>query len=253
MDSEHLIIPDVHAAPGTQNRHLEAVGNLIVERKPDVIVQIGDFADMHSLCSHNDNLQFEGSRYREDVEKAINDMTVMLEPVFQENMRLNRNRKRMYWPRMVLTLGNHEHRITRLINKNPQLEGAIGIEDLEYENFGWEVHDYLHPVEIDGVRYVHYAQQLNSDRPISRAHLIANRRYGSYTTGHVQGLDYYCSNAANPRVQCIVAGSFYLDEPQYLGPQGNEHWRGVIYKRHVRDGLYDPEFISIDNLIWDYT
>lgn len=249
---KHLVIPDIHSSEESSSEHLEAIGNMIVERKPDVVVQIGDFADMQSLCSYNNRLQFEGTRYARDLEVVKEDMFTMLRPLYQFNSRRIRNRKAQWWPRMVLTLGNHEYRIQRLIEEDPRLIGSIGLHDLEYEEFGWEVYPFLQPVNIENVNYVHYAQQLNSSNAITRAHLIASRRFGSFTVGHTQGLDYYCSNSYNPRIQCIVAGSCYLHEPSYLSPQGNEHWRGIVFKNNVYNGTYDPEFISINSLIQDW-
>jgi len=42
----HLIISDVQVKPGDNYWFLKAIGNYIVETRPDVVVNIGDFADM---------------------------------------------------------------------------------------------------------------------------------------------------------------------------------------------------------------
>ena len=44
LGSVHAIIPDVQARAGVDLSHLAWVGNYIAEKRPDVIVQIGDFA-----------------------------------------------------------------------------------------------------------------------------------------------------------------------------------------------------------------
>ena len=49
----HLIISDVQVRPGRDYRFLEAIGNYIIETRPDVVVNIGDFADMESLCTYD--------------------------------------------------------------------------------------------------------------------------------------------------------------------------------------------------------
>ena len=56
-----------------------------------------------------------------------------------------KHKEKVYKPRMVLTLGNHENRIDRAVNNNPTLEGLIKVEDLEYDK-DWEVHQFLRPV-----------------------------------------------------------------------------------------------------------
>ncbi len=253
--TDHLVIPDTQVSYGVPADHLTAIGNMIVDRKPEVVVHLGDHADLPSLCSANNRLQYEGARYQQDVESALEGMEKMLSPLREYNESRAKNNKKQYRPRMVLTIGNHEHRITRLLEEDPRLIGAIGLGDLRYEEFGWEVYPFLDPVNIDGVNYVHYAKQLRSPRPIERAHLIAQRKLASFTVGHTQGLEYYVSHGSyetRDRIQCIIAGSCYLHDEEYQGAQGNPHWRGLIYKHSVENGQYDPEFISVERLIKEY-
>jgi hypothetical protein len=50
---KHLFIPDVQAKEGVPFDHLDWIGRFIVDKKPDVIIQAGDFADMPSLSSYD--------------------------------------------------------------------------------------------------------------------------------------------------------------------------------------------------------
>ena len=47
----HLIIPDCQVRPGDDLSFLNWIGQYIIDKKPDVIVHLGDFADMPSLSS----------------------------------------------------------------------------------------------------------------------------------------------------------------------------------------------------------
>ena len=68
---KHLIIPDTQVKRGVDLSYLEWIGKYIVDKKPDVIVQIGDFADMPSLSSYDvGKKSFEGRRYKDDIEAA---------------------------------------------------------------------------------------------------------------------------------------------------------------------------------------
>ncbi len=49
----HAIIPDCQVKDGVDLSYLTWVGKYLAEKKPDVIVQIGDFADMPSLSSYD--------------------------------------------------------------------------------------------------------------------------------------------------------------------------------------------------------
>ena len=51
--SKILVIPDVQAKPGVDFQYLNKLGHYIVEKRPDTIVCIGDFADMPSLSSYD--------------------------------------------------------------------------------------------------------------------------------------------------------------------------------------------------------
>lgn len=251
---EHLFIPDTQVKPDVPLQHLTALGNYIVEKQPDVIVHIGDHADMPSLSLYDvGKRQFEGRRYRADIEAAQDGMEALLTPLWEYNARRAKNKMRMYRPRMILTLGNHEHRIQRAVDLDAKLEGTIGVDDLAYVAFGWEVYPFLQPVRVDGINYVHYVQHDNSPGAVSRAHLIAARRHGSYSVGHRQTLDYYVSPHLNPdtgkRMQVLMCGAYYQHNEDYMGPQGNQHWRGVVHKKEVDNGQYDPQFLSIDYML----
>ena len=48
---KHLIIPDTQVKPNSPTDHLRWAGLYAAEKKPDVIVMIGDFFDMESLSA----------------------------------------------------------------------------------------------------------------------------------------------------------------------------------------------------------
>lgn len=151
---KHCIIPDTQVKPGNNLDFLEAVGNYLVAKQPEVVVQIGDFADMPSLCSYDVGTKsFEGRRYKEDILAAQMGMQRLLAPIQAYNKKAKRTKHKQYLPRMVLTLGNHEQRITKAVNNDAKLDGTIGLEDLKYAEAGWEVYPFLQPVVIDGIAY----------------------------------------------------------------------------------------------------
>ena len=77
----HLIIPDCQVKPGVPIDHLRWAGNYAAEKKPDVIINIGDFADMPSLSSYDvGKKSFEGRTYQADVEASRNGMALFVDP-----------------------------------------------------------------------------------------------------------------------------------------------------------------------------
>ena len=81
-----LVIPDCQVKPGIPTEHLEWAGKAIVDYRPDVVVNIGDFADMPSLSTHDKvgSKYFEGKRYKDDIAFAKIGMKKLLKPCMIE-------------------------------------------------------------------------------------------------------------------------------------------------------------------------
>jgi hypothetical protein len=252
MPIKHFVIPDVQAKPGIDFSYLRAAGNYIVEKKPDVIVCIGDFADLPSLSSYDRGMKsFEGRSYTNDLWAAREAMDALLEPLFAEQKRLKRNKEKNYYPRMVLTLGNHENRINRVINEDRKLEGLISTEDLPYQD--WEVKPFLEVECIDGIAYSHYFTSGVMGRPITTAQALLNKKHMSCFAGHQQGRQIaYARRADGKEMTAIICGSFYEHDEDYLGPQGNQHFRGCYMLHEVDDGAFDEMAVSLRYLKENY-
>jgi hypothetical protein len=246
----HLVIPDAQIRAEDNLQFITAIGNYIVEKKPDTIVNIGDFADMPSLSSYDvGKKSFEGRRYTSDIGAAHQGMEALLAPLKEYNKRMRKTRHATYIPTMVLTLGNHENRINRAINNDAKLEGLISIDDLGYRKYGWEVHDFLEVVMLNGVAYSHYFVTGVAGRPASSASAQLNKKHQSCIAGHQQGLQIATGNHADGRmITSIIAGSCYEHDEDYLGPQGNRHWRGILVLNDVHDGEFDLMPVSLKYL-----
>lgn len=252
--TKHVVIPDVQFKKGHDTTFLTAIGNYIVEKKPDTIVCIGDFADMPSLSSYDmGKKSFEGRRYKADIEAAHHGMEALLEPLWAFNRRLKRNRKGPYVPRLVFTMGNHENRIQRVVENDPKLDGTISLEDLKYKEFGWEVHDFLDPVVIDGIAYCHYFSSGVLGRPVVSARQLVIKKHMSCTMGHVQNWDLHREVRADGKpVLGLFVGACYEHNEDYLGPQGNTYDRGFWVKHEVADGHYHPLYVSLQYVKANY-
>lgn len=246
----HLVIPDVQVKPGHDTGFLNAIGNYIVSKKPDVVVCIGDFADMPSLSSYDvGKKSFEGRRYKDDILATHIAMSALMQPIKDYNKKQRRTKHSLYQPRFVMTLGNHENRIDRVINGDAKLDGTISIDDLAYKDFGWEVIPFLEPIIIDGVAYCHYFVTGLAGRPAATAAAQFRKTNMSCIAGHQQGLQIAtASRADGARLTSVIAGSCYEHDEDYLGHQGNNHWRGVLVLHEVHNGQFDLMPVSLDFL-----
>lgn len=205
---------------------------------------------MPSLSSYDvGKKSFEGRRYTKDVEASQSAMGALLTPMMMLQARQYRDKKKVYRPKMILTLGNHENRIDRAINNDPKLEGLIAQSDLGYEGFGWEVVPFLRTVVVEGVAFSHYFVTGQAGRPASTANAQLNKKHMSCVAGHQQGLQIATAHRADgQRLTSIIAGSCYLHDEEYLGEQGNIHWRGILMLHDVHDGEFDLMPVSLKYL-----
>lgn len=246
-----LIIPDTQVKPGVNLDHLTHAGQYIVDKRPDVIVHLGDHFDMESLSSYDKGkLSAEGRRYKEDLEAGHRGMNALLLPLVELQLQQAKNRKKVYTPRMVFCTGNHENRADRVTSNNPEFNGFIGSELLGLEHYGWEVHPFLQPVEIEGIFFVHYLANPMSGKPYAGTAMNQLKTVGrSFVVGHKQVLDVAIRPTIDGKHQIgIVAGAFYSHHEDYKGPTGNNHWRGIIMLNEVQDGYGDPMFVSLNYL-----
>lgn len=248
MSNTHLIIPDSHAHPDFHNDRFKWLGELIYDIRPDVVINIGDLADMASLCFHSKKIELEKARYKADCDVAIDAQEKLFHKFRQQKRKL---------PRMVWTLGNHDIRPQRWVDNNPEFEGVIKNEDIGFNDFPWhEVYPFLEPVEIDGVAYSHYFTSGIMGRPIGGvhpAHSMVSKYHKSMTAGHSHVFDYKVHKTPGANIAGLSVGCYVDYDAPYAGLLGNEMWsRGVVVKRNVKDGVYDLQWISLDAIKKEY-
>jgi hypothetical protein len=246
-----LVIPDTQVKEGVNTDHLEWAGKYIVDKRPDIIVHLGDHWDFESLSSYDKGkLSFEGRRLVKDIEAGKEGMKRLLDPLRRLQASQKRYKKPIYNPRLVFCCGNHEERLARIPSDMPEFDGLLGYEILGLEEDGWEFHDYLKTVEIDGIFFTHFMANPFSGRPYGGSVMNVLKTVGrSFVVGHRQVLDVAIRPTIDGKMQIgIVAGAFYSHDEIYKTPQGNGHWRGLVLLNDVRDGYADACFVSLDYL-----
>lgn len=248
MGIVHMVIPDVQAKPGHDFTYLNNIGRYMVEKKPDTVVCIGDFADMESLSSYDKGKKsFEGRRYLADIEASHDAMEAFLGPLWEYNAKAKKNKEKRYNPRLILTMGNHENRINRAVELQPELEGVLTTDALAYEAvYGWEVYPFLEVVHVDGVAYSHYFTSGVLGRPVTSARALLAKKHQSCVMGHVQTMDIATDYRADGTpILGLFSGCCYEHNEDYLGPQGNAHFRGFHMLYEVNNGSFYHHPISL--------
>ena len=245
----HLVIPDAHAHPNHHNRRAEWVGSLIHDLRPDVVIDMGDSADMPSLSSYDKGKRsFQGRTYRADVNAYLD---------FQDKLWRIARRSKKKLPRRVRLIGNHEQRIDRALDADPQLVGAIGYDDLELKRYYDDIVHYEGStpgvLEIDGVYYAHFFVAGLLGRPIGGEHPAyqhLTKKFQSCTAGHSHVFDYKMRPTGDGKRtnMCLVSGCLVDYQTDWAG-QMQALWNtGVAIKRGVENGRYDLEWVSLARL-----
>jgi hypothetical protein len=234
-------IPDCQLMDGVPMEHLSWAGQYLARKRPDVIVCGGDFGDFPSLSRFGRGTRkFEGLRYKKDLAAFHEGMELLLTPIKLEAG---------YTPRLEFTEGNHESHIERATQEWAFLDGLISRDDLKLEEYGWRVHDFLHPVSIGGVAFCHYFPSGVMGRPITTAPELLRKLHMSAVAGHQQGREIaFGRRADGGNMTAIITGSFYQHTVDFLSPFSNAHWRGLLMMHEVRNGQFDEMFVSIDFL-----
>lgn len=253
----HLILGDSHAQPNHNNNRFTWAGELTLERQPDVIVDIGDSADMASLCQYDiGNVRAEGRRYVDDIAAYRDAMDKFMAPINKYNDTHTRWKKKKYRPDFIKCRGNHEYRIARAASENPALYGHITYDDLEESKHGWKVYDFLEPCVIDNICYKHFFTSGIMGRPIggvNHARTLVSKTYMSSVCGHSHMRDFWeDTDAAGRKVFGLVVGCYFEHEESYT-TENDRFWRGLVYLNDVREGQADVEFIGMNQIRSKYS
>lgn len=253
-----LVIPDSHTRPGISNRRFKWLGKLVLDLKPDVVVDLGDFTDFPSLSSYDGSQLtggkkptkvFEGRRYKDDVAAGIEARAFLHE----ELQRAGRKR-----PRRIALGGNHDgDRLNRVTNLVPELEGTVAITDQMHKEYGWEYFPFLEPVDIAGFSFAHYHVGGVMGKPAATGEnpgsTMLKKLYCSAVQGHLHLWDEsHRTKGTGQKIQAISAGVF-LDPNQregYAGPAQRLWDNGITLLKGADKGFAEGgfSFITIKQL-----
>lgn len=252
MGKTHVVIPDPHAHYQHHNNRALWAGALIADVQPDEVVVMGDLHDMPSMSGYDRGKKcFQGRTYRQDIDVGID---------FNEKLWHASKKRKRKLPNKTILRANHEQRIDRAIQLSPELEGAIGYHDMQWDRWYNTIVEYNGNtpgcIDIDGIAYAHYLCSGIMGRPVGGEHpgySLLNKKHQSCTVAHSHVLDFCIrTDVFGRKLMGLVAGAF-LDFPlDYAGETNKLFWNGIIIKRGVEDGCYDPEFVSMARLQKEY-
>ena len=252
MSKTVIVYTCSHSDPEVDNKRFSLLGDLIYDVKPDYVVDLGDGADMRSLNTYD-------TRYPQAIVTQSYERDIDHYNDAQERLRwkFRHNKKKM--PDWYGFEGNHENRIKKAVAHDPRIEGGrygVSFKHLQTDYWFDEYHEYEDSApaiaDYDGVSYAHYFSSGNYGTATSGTHhaysVLQNRNYSS-TCGHSHKRSLYFKDGAHPRgLIGLVAGCFKGKNEGWAGQANREWWSGIVIKREVEQGLYEPQFISLKTL-----
>jgi hypothetical protein len=245
---KHLVIPDGQVIPGISLDHWSWLGKYAAEKRPDVIVQLGDLGEFSSLSEYD-----RDSKKRQFYQRSFaKDLEVFCGAIgrFEEAIAKAKD----YKPKRVWTEGNHDYRVERFLDAEPRWRNSFVTPREVMKDRGWQVVPYLKPVVVDGVAYCHLFCRAPSGLVTSTkfgapsAKAQVQREMRSCIAGHKPGLDTHIQPLDAKQIRGVIAGSFYRHKIDYQTPQGAAHWRGVLMLHEVHQGNFDIMEVSINYL-----
>lgn len=243
MPKSIVVIPDSHVKHGQNLRRFKWLNRYVRDHEHNYLVQLGDFADMESLCSYDKGKKdFEGRRYKKDIDSA-NEATAILDDNMPTGV------KKHYF------IGNHEDRINRAVQLQSELEGTISVLDLDITMGLWKPHlEYMVPYSIEGISFAHAMGKGVMGRPVGGEYpavSLIKSKHTSCVVGHSHLRDFGERTTATGKRLCgLVTGVFleYNQREKYAGAANDLWWRGIVHLHNVENGSFDPQFISIKTL-----
>lgn len=241
-----LVIPDAHASVSLCNDRFTWIGKLCADRKPDIIVQIGDFCSWDSVSTHERPGTAQFSRKPSfDAEFAVfNDALLRINAGMPKDVDKVRR---------IVTMGNHEIRLYNYEDANPVCAGLLtGRVEQAFESAGWEYYPYGQEVFIEGVSFTHKPFNIMG-KPKSNAQIRRDLMYDMYT-GH----DHHKIEEQIPKqgghVTLISGGCFMPDgyEPAYARYAQTGWWYGCQILTVEAGRITEVEWISIKTLERQY-
>ena len=252
MTKTAVVLTCAHSDPSIPNDRFDWLGEFLYDIRPDYVIDLGDGADLKSLNSFD-------TRYPQAIVAQIYESDINHYNDAMDRMRRKFRTMKKRRPAFFGFEGNHENRIKKAIANDPRLEGAtygISFSHLQTDVWFDEYHQYNNSApaifDYDGVSYAHYIASGNYGTAMSGLHHaygLVQKRHCSTTVGHSHKRSLFFKDDAHPHPTIgLVAGCFKGGEEGWAGQSNMEWWKGVIVKRNVQDGYYEPEFVSLGRL-----
>lgn len=216
MQKRFLVFSDLHITPkGYDTTLLKEISSVILKYRPDYIICTGDVGD---FASQNKLVKDRGIySVADELTVAINYLdSYVFMPLTRLQKRQRANKKKIYKPRIVFCLGNHDAPVSTALT--PMLEG-LGAEVIQYKRW----------INIDGVVFSHTFDNGISGYPCTDTKQILQNTLMRSISGHshVRSITEQRDTEGN-KIFAIKMPCANLEEPEWAGQSVKKWDRGYL-------------------------
>jgi hypothetical protein len=183
-----LMIGDLHQDPRHPHRVevLAWAARFGSDRKVGRVVQVGDWGTFDGASFHDKNDTLK-AKLKPTIKQDLDNQKESL-IAFHDNKPADWN------PKLDITLGNHENRLHRFENANPETAGMFSNElETNFAQFGWKTRPYGEVMFIQGVGISHHptngaGRAFGGKTGPQRA---ANELTSSFISGHTHAYQHF--------------------------------------------------------------
>ena len=251
IDARVLAIGDAHDGVEVPDKsRFYAMGQYALSNQITHIVQIGDFASMDSMSTHDKNDTIKGQNkpsYKEDLDS------------FSEALQYFDNGLEDWQGHKHVTLGNHEDRIGRFVNSNPEMAELL-YEKLYalFDRYEWTYSPFGEFFFIGDVGFTHVP--LNQmGKPYGGMHSensIARDTLHDIVYGHThKRVDKSFPKIGHDHVTVVNLGCSLPDgHIEEYAKHSVTGWSYGVYDLTIRDGkIKQRTWVPMDVLLETYT
>ncbi len=253
-----LPIGDTHTHPGDNSKRLQALGNYIVDKKPDVIVIMGDWFDFDSISKFNEpgSITREGMRLRKELDVGAMGYKIMLHELSYYNKQQAKHKHKQYLPEVIFLKGNHEFRLDKLAENNAIFSGAFSIEKELNQVYPTTMVEYGEYIDIDGILFTHIP--FKAGRPLASVVNTTGATLDlvdkSVIFGHTHRLEVKEKRRAGSYnlIRAINVGCLFENIPNYAKNDNPAWWKGLVPITSYGKGEFDFSTLSMTQLKKQY-
>lgn len=244
-----VVFSCAHSDPEHSNIRFDWLGQYLYDTRPDMVIDLGDGADMKSLNSYDSRYPqaLVAKNYERDI-NVYNDSQERLRQPFKKN-----RKKKPTW---IGFEGNHENRIKKYLSEHPSMEGSkhgVSFGHLQTSKWFDEYHEYKNSgpaiARYNGVDFAHFFSSGNFGSATSglhHAYTVINNRHNSSVCGHSHKRNVYFKDGADSIG--MVVGCYKGHEEDWAGQSNSDWWHGIVRMKCTENGVFEPEFISMKEL-----